>query len=120
MKRRTLFGLGCLGLCACAQPVQLATSPTSAPPTLVLPTATASPTALVIDRPAGATAIASTPVPVATSKPTAVPQPAPTKVSLPAGPIAPAVVSKTWINSEPLVWESLRGKVVMTEFWTFG
>ncbi len=33
---------------------------------------------------------------------------------------APEIVSVTWINSEPLHMEQLRGKVVMVEFWTFG
>ncbi len=33
---------------------------------------------------------------------------------------APEIVSPTWINSEPLQMEQLRGKVVMVEFWTFG
>ena len=28
--------------------------------------------------------------------------------------------SDTWINSEPLAWDDLRGQVVMVEFWTFG
>ncbi|MEO8326007.1 MAG: redoxin domain-containing protein, partial [Nitrospirota bacterium] len=33
---------------------------------------------------------------------------------------APEIISPTWINSEPLEMEDLRGKVVMVEFWTFG
>ncbi len=33
---------------------------------------------------------------------------------------APEIASPTWINSEPLKMEELRGKVVMVEFWTFG
>ncbi len=33
---------------------------------------------------------------------------------------APEIISPTWINSEPLKMEELRGKVVMIEFWTFG
>ncbi len=33
---------------------------------------------------------------------------------------APEIMSPTWINSEPLKLEELRGKVVMVEFWTFG
>jgi len=37
----------------------------------------------------------------------------------PTGPVAPAIVSKTWINSPPLEWSALRGTVVMVEFWTF-
>jgi len=33
---------------------------------------------------------------------------------------APAIVSPIWLNSQPLHFEDLRGKVVMVEFWTFG
>lgn len=33
---------------------------------------------------------------------------------------APEIMSPTWLNSEPLHMEKLRGKVVMVEFWTFG
>lgn len=33
---------------------------------------------------------------------------------------APEIISPTWINSEPLKLEDLRGNVVMIEFWTFG
>lgn len=33
---------------------------------------------------------------------------------------APEIISPTWINSQPLTLEELRGKVVMVEFWTFG
>ena len=33
---------------------------------------------------------------------------------------APEIISLTWLNSEPLKMEDLRGKVVMVEFWTFG
>jgi len=32
---------------------------------------------------------------------------------------APDISSKQWINSEPLNWDKLKGKVVMVEFWTF-
>lgn len=45
---------------------------------------------------------------------------APTRIPLPGGPTAPVIQSDTWINSTPLAWDSLRGKVVMVEFWTFG
>ena len=33
---------------------------------------------------------------------------------------APAFAEGTWINSEPLTLEKLRGRVVLVEFWTFG
>ena len=35
------------------------------------------------------------------------------------GPIAPEIVSDTWLNSAPLAAGDLRGKVVVVEFWTF-
>ncbi|MEO6063881.1 MAG: redoxin domain-containing protein, partial [Thermoflexales bacterium] len=51
--------------------------------------------------------------------PTPAPMPSPTR--RPSGPRAPAIVSDTWLNTDgPLDWNSLRGKVVMVEFWTFG
>jgi len=34
-------------------------------------------------------------------------------------PIAPEVSSGTWINSDPLTLKSLRGRVVIVDFWTF-
>ena len=34
--------------------------------------------------------------------------------------IAPEIVNGTWINSEPLTLKSLRGRVVIVNFWTFG
>jgi len=36
------------------------------------------------------------------------------------GERAPEILSPFWINSEPLSLTSLKGKVVMVEFWTFG
>ena len=33
---------------------------------------------------------------------------------------APEITNDTWLNSQPLHLEDLRGKVVMVEFWTFG
>lgn len=41
-------------------------------------------------------------------------------LSLATGMPAPEITSSTWLNSEPLQMEKLRGKVVMVEFWTFG
>ena len=34
-------------------------------------------------------------------------------------PAAPEIASGRWINSEPLTLNSLRGRVVLIEFWTF-
>jgi thiol-disulfide isomerase/thioredoxin len=35
-------------------------------------------------------------------------------------PVAPAFAEGTWINSDPIALEKLRGRVVLVEFWTFG
>ncbi len=35
-------------------------------------------------------------------------------------PAAPDFTAGTWINSEPLTLKTLRGRVVLIEFWTFG
>ena len=35
-------------------------------------------------------------------------------------PLAPEIVSDTWLNSNALNASELRGKVVLVEFWTFG
>ena len=34
-------------------------------------------------------------------------------------PVAPEIMSGQWINSEPLTLKSLRGRVVLIDFWTF-
>ena len=34
-------------------------------------------------------------------------------------PVAPEISSGEWINSEPLTLQSLRGRVVLIDFWTF-
>ena len=44
----------------------------------------------------------------------------PVNANLPNSPVAPAIVSDAWINTKPIAWDSLRGTVVMVEFWTFG
>lgn len=46
--------------------------------------------------------------------------PAVKKTPLPDGRVAPLIQSSQWINTKPLAWNSLRGKVVMVEFWTYG
>ena len=65
--------------------------------------------------PAGSTAIASTQTPIP-----------PTSTSVPAGSLpdlgpAPDFTNEVWLNSDrPLDLASLRGKVILVEFWTFG
>lgn len=34
--------------------------------------------------------------------------------------LAPALAEGTWLNSEPTTLETLRGKVVLVDFWTYG
>lgn len=41
-------------------------------------------------------------------------------VSVDSAAVAPEFASGDWINSEPLTLKSLRGRVVLVEFWTFG
>jgi hypothetical protein len=36
------------------------------------------------------------------------------------GQAAPEIAGGPWINSEPLTLGSLRGRVVLVEFWTYG
>jgi len=36
------------------------------------------------------------------------------------GAPAPEVAGERWINSAPLTTPSLRGRVVLVDFWTFG
>ena len=36
------------------------------------------------------------------------------------GAPAPEVAGERWINSEPLTTQSVRGRVVLVEFWTYG
>lgn len=46
--------------------------------------------------------------------PTAAPNP------LSKGPVAPELESDTWLNSDPITMASLRGEVVIIDFWTYG
>jgi hypothetical protein len=40
--------------------------------------------------------------------------------ALPIGQPAPDIAGAPWINSAPLTLSTLRGQVVLVEFWTFG
>lgn len=58
----------------------------------------------------------STPPPEPTQEPTPVPV-----VNLPDMGPAPEIENEVWLNTEsPQRLQSLRGKVVLLEFWTFG
>ena len=49
------------------------------------------------------------------------PTPQPIEVDLPNMGEAPEILNETWINTDaPVTLESVRGKVVLLEFWTFG
>ena len=37
-----------------------------------------------------------------------------------SGAAAPEIEGTSWINSAPLTLASLRGRVVLVEFWTYG
>ena len=45
--------------------------------------------------------------------------PAQTLLTETKAPLAPEISSGEWINSEPLTLQTLRGRVVLIEFWTF-
>ena len=36
------------------------------------------------------------------------------------GTAAPDIAGDTWINSKPITIASLKGRVVLVEFWTYG
>jgi len=36
------------------------------------------------------------------------------------GQPAPELAGESWINSSPMTTESLRGRVVLIDFWTYG
>lgn len=57
----------------------------------------------------------------ATIAPTLIPTETPMKANLPDLGPAPELKNDTWLNAdEPIRLTSLRGKVVLLEFWTFG
>ncbi|MGA7729688.1 MAG: redoxin domain-containing protein [Chloroflexia bacterium] len=60
------------------------------------------------------------PKPTATPEPTMTPTPKPGIALKDLGPAPELTGTTDWINSEPLTLASLRGKVVIVNFWTFG
>jgi hypothetical protein len=40
--------------------------------------------------------------------------------ALTSGAAAPDIAGDNWINSKPLTITSLKGRVVLVEFWTYG
>lgn len=82
----------------------IAAQPTSEPTTMFAAIPTTPPTQLTPPTP----------------EPTIPPTPKP-GLALPDMGLAPELVGLTsWINSEPLTLQQLRGKVVVIDFWTFG
>jgi thiol-disulfide isomerase/thioredoxin len=51
--------------------------------------------------------------------PTAAPQALPNRILKTEGALPPLMGATEWINSAPLTPESLRGKVVLVDFWTY-
>ena len=98
------------------------------------PIAVPSPTPPPTDTAAPVSPTATTALtPAPTESPTDTPQPAPTPTApalsaeqqallarYPPKGAAPPVENEVWLNSPPLAWESLAGKVVIVEFWTYG
>gem|GEM_PF-1828625 len=95
--------------------------PTSPPPTDT--TRPPAPTTTTASASAPTATLAPTPSPTDTTAPTAPALSSAQKALLaryPAKGAAPAVENDVWLNSPPLAWESLAGKVVIVEFWTYG
>ncbi len=110
-----------LTLNACASTVRPAAQ-TQAPPTPVNETAIAAPTSVPT---LTLTPIPNSPTDVLNPTPPAI---TPTEVTMPKPQAkidesqfkkAPPLFSATWINSQPLTLDALRGKVVVVDFWTF-
>jgi hypothetical protein len=123
MKRRTFISLAPLMLSACGV---AARESTPVPATALPPTATRASAVQqsATEIPAAAAVEPATQLPTAqtppTLAPTALPPTQAPRADLPVGPLAQPIRSDTWLNSPPLEWDALRGKVVMVEFWTFG
>ena len=108
---------------------------TSMPEPTQPPVPTEAPTAAPTETPEPTAMAQPTEPPTETPKPTAAPEPTeeptPTPDPTPAAPCegelggeigncAPEFAgTQEWINSEPLAMESLRGKVVLIDFWTY-
>jgi hypothetical protein len=109
-----LLGAGCVDKQNSA-PAKI--SKNSQPSSTAIPTNSLPATKPAIE-PTKALRITDTP-PVVTKEAMAQPTRTPQQ-NLPDKPLAPAIESDTWLNTQPLQWNELRGKVVMIEFWTFG
>ena len=101
-------------------------APTAAPSPAAAPTEPAQPTAMPEPTEAPPTPTPEpTPAPDPTEEPTPTPEPTPAppceeERGGQIGNCAPEFAgTQEWINSEPLSMESLRGKVVLIDFWTY-
>ena len=89
------------------------------------PTATPNPTSAT-ESPQSTSIPTPTPTAQATDKSTPTHEPEPTSPSeadsdqIASGPIAPRLTGIVgWVNTEPFTMQSLRGKVVLIDFWTY-
>ncbi|NJN54438.1 MAG: redoxin domain-containing protein, partial [Anaerolineae bacterium] len=104
-----LFLAACTGSSTLAEPTIANSAPTTTMPADSTPTLVES---------AAATAVPTPPDTLAAEIPM---EETPMKADLPDLGPAPEFKNDTWLNSEvPISLASLRGKVVLVEFWTFG
>ena len=114
----------------------VAPQPTLAPAATAAPQPTATPAATAAPATPEPTAAPATIAAPATPQPTAAPpaSAAPQPTAAPAAPVAPCegtrggetgncapefAGTQKWINSQPLLMQELRGKVVLIDFWTY-
>ncbi len=101
------------------QPPVPTEAPTAAPTETPEPTAMAQPTEPPTETPEPTAAPEPTEEPTPTPDPTPAP-PCEGELGGEIGNCAPEFAgTQEWINSEPLAMESLRGKVVLIDFWTY-
>lgn len=110
---------------ACTTPPSPPPPVAPAPPVtqrILIPTPEAVSAAQFVDAAAPAVDASTAPVAEETALETSPLTPAQTALlaTLPSRGAAPELQNEVWFNTEPLTLTSLRGKVVMVEFWTYG